>query len=67
MNDIDRLRAFANDIIDEYQLDVEGVQDIAVKHGLLAAVNVTEPCGPDCRCAEYGFPTECYRKTALLK
>lgn len=65
--EIEALRAFADYIIDEYSLEIEGVQDIAVDHGLLTAVNVTEPCGPDCRCAEYGFPAACYRKTALLK
>ena len=38
------------------------VQDWAVKVGVLVAVGVTEPCNPDnCVCAEFGFPSICYR------
>jgi hypothetical protein len=62
----DALRGFAREIIEHYQLEVEGVQDAAEKHGLLAPVHVTEACGEDCACVEYGFPVECFRRTALL-
>ena len=66
---LEALRAFANEIIDTMQLDVDGVQDCAEKHGLLEAAEVTEPCEQEpCYCAEYGdWPQYCYRKTATLK
>lgn len=35
------------------------IEDAAIKAGLLIQVPVTESCGEDCRCAEYGFPTVC--------
>jgi len=73
MNDIDRLRSFAQDIMRSWpEGDVDGadLQEMAKKHGLLTPVEVTEPCGEDgaCNCAAYGgFPMTCYRKTPLLK
>lgn len=44
--------------------DIDGgwIQDKAESLGLLERVTVTEPCGEECRCAEYGdFPHECLR------
>jgi hypothetical protein len=43
--------------------DVNGgdIQDWAIEAGLLTENSATESCGEGCRCAEYGFPTECYR------
>lgn len=64
------LRAFAQDIMSSWPeggLDGGDIQDLAVKHGLLAPVTVTEPCGENCCCAEYAdFPQQCFRRTALL-
>lgn len=43
------------------------IQELAVKHGLLREERREEACREEgCACAEYGFPTECYRKTAAL-
>lgn len=47
--------------------DVDGglVQDVAAEYGLLEKEAVTESCGSEyCACAEYGFPTECFRYSA---
>lgn len=60
------LRAFANDVIAEHVQFDPAIQELAEQHGLLAQVTVTESCGDNCECAEVGFPTECYRKTAIL-
>lgn len=46
--------------------DVDGgfIQDMGEKFGLLHNVPVTEPCGEECNCAEYGeFPQNCLRTT----
>lgn len=48
----------------EHQADVCGgdIQDKAKELGLLVQVDVTEPCGEGCVCAEYGaFPQQCLR------
>jgi len=43
-------------------LDGASLQDKLVELGLLVEVHVTEPCGEDCRCAEWDdFPQECLR------
>lgn len=43
-------------------LDGGSAQDKAEELGLLIRVSVTEPCGDQCVCAEYGdFPQECLR------
>ena len=55
MREWDTLAAFARELL-----------DLAEKHGLLAAYRVTEPCGENCACAEYSFPTTCYRRTSLI-
>lgn len=44
--------------------DIDGgaIQDEAERLGLLVRVQVTEPCGERCHCAEYDdFPQECLR------
>ncbi len=45
--------------------DVDGasIQDKLIELGLLREVTVTEPCGENCRCAEYWdeFPNQCLR------
>ena len=64
------LREFARDILDDFPdsfPDGFGIQDLAVKHGVLVAETRTEPCGAEgtCRCVEYhGDMSEgvtCYR------
>jgi hypothetical protein len=68
--DAEALRAFALDVLEDFHLgDLDGGdrQDLAVKHGLLRSVEMTEPCGESCVCAEYGdFPMDCFRKTTRL-
>jgi hypothetical protein len=47
-------------------LDGGSVQDRAEEIGLLIRVRVTEPCGEDCNCTEYGdFPQMCLRNAVL--
>jgi len=50
-------------------LDGGAAQDKAQELGLLGFVTVTEPCGEECRCAEYyaEWPAECLRATPLAK
>lgn len=46
--------------------DIDGasIQDKLVELGLLVEVAVTEPCGDNCSCVEYGdFPQTCLRVT----
>lgn len=61
---------FANELIDGAfeggNFGGDDIQDIGVKHGLLSIETRDEPCGEFCACKEYGFPAECYRKTACL-
>lgn len=54
---------------DIHSLDGFDLQDMAVKAGLLAPVEVLEPCGGECACAQFGadFPTTCYRLTEAGK
>lgn len=48
--------------------DAGEIQDMAVKHGLLHIEEREEPCRSEgCACAEYGFPSECYRHTEVMK
>lgn len=65
------LKAFASEMISASfeggSFEGGGIQDIAVKHGLLQVEQRTEECGEVCACREYGFPAECYRKTDLVK
>lgn len=64
------LRAFTNELISaSYEggsFDGCDIQDIAVRHGLLRIERRDKECGKACSCREYGFPVDCYRKTALL-
>lgn len=43
--------------------DVDGgaLQEKATELGILVTREVTEPCCESCRCADYRFPTTCYR------
>lgn len=41
------------------------MQELLVEAGVIAPVEVTESCGENCNCAEWDFPTTCYRKTPL--
>lgn len=65
----ENLSVFSKEMIDAAfeggSLDGAEIQDIAVKHGLLKIENRTEECGDVCACREFGFPSECYRKTDL--
>jgi hypothetical protein len=42
--------------------DVDGgsAQDAMERLGLLKRIEVTQPCGEGCVCAEVGFPADCY-------
>lgn len=54
------------DLHRDYFGDVDGgdAQDMAEALGLLAGVEVSEPCGEECNCASYGdFPQKCLRET----
>ena len=69
--EFEALRAFANEIVaaafEGGSFDGFDIQDMAVKHGLLRIEQRDEECGEFCACLEYGFPSECYRKTEVLK
>lgn len=66
------LSGFARAILDNWPdadlLDTGDLQDIAVSHGLLVPVEVSEPCGENCFCSEFAdaFPLTCYRLHASL-
>lgn len=68
--EFEALRAFASEIVsgafEGGSFDGGDVQDMAVKHGLLFIEHRDEACGEVCACSEYGFPSDCYRKTELL-
>lgn len=70
MSDIEKLRAFANQIMSCWpEGDVDGgfLQDAAEACGLIEPTQMAAPCGVNCQCAEIAdFPTTCYRKTRLL-
>jgi hypothetical protein len=65
------LKAFACEMVEAAgqggSFDGWEIQDIAVKHSLLRVEPREDECGEVCACREYGFPTECYRKTDLIK
>jgi hypothetical protein len=49
-------------------LDGGSIQDQLEKLGMLESVNVTEPCGEFCKCAEYDdFPQDCLRATPAVR
>lgn len=64
-----KLITFARWVIAEHRsvvgdLDGGSIQDELEELGLLERIEVQEPCGEGCRCAEYyggEFPTECLR------
>lgn len=65
---IEKLEAFARELLalSDFRNDIDGgdFQDLAIKHGILRGVEVTEPCSPVCNCAEWDdFPQTCYRST----
>lgn len=42
-------------------IDTDQIQEIATDTGVLVKLEVNEPCGEGCRCAQTGFPTLCYK------
>ena len=69
------LRAFARDVMEAWPkggIEGDDLQEIAVKHGMLAPEIRHEPCGDWCNCANYCDSKDwkhgvtCYRRTALL-
>lgn len=68
---IAELEGFARELIklSDFRGDIDGgdFQDLAIRYGILKGVEVAEPCGPMCNCAEYfgydDFPQTCYRPT----
>lgn len=79
-SDLRSLRAFAVAVMECWPHgDVDGgtLQELAVKHGLLAPETHFKPCRTEdeggCSCAEYWTREEwadgqqCYRRTALLR
>lgn len=70
MNDLQRLRAFAQSTIDAAMglpsLDCTDVLDDAVRHGLLAPNLLDRPCRRDCPCEQLEVGVACYRKTDVL-
>lgn len=72
--DEDMLRQFVKEMMQEAREngagDIDGgwFQDTAEHYGLLVRVPVTEPCGENCWCAEYGdFPQDCLRIAEWLR
>lgn len=68
--EVEALRQFVNEIISGTlaggSFDGGDIQEMAVQHGLLRSEQRDEACGDVCNCSEFGFPCECFRKTALL-
>lgn len=61
------LRSFVMWLFGEFdeasEISVADLQDEALKRGLMIEVEVTEPCGEFCACAELGegFPMTCLK------
>lgn len=51
--------AFFEDVAECF--DHGDIQDMLEKYGIILPLQVTEPCGDACACAEWGFPASCYR------
>jgi hypothetical protein len=80
MNDIQKLQAFAQEILGFGEGEGVGnwdgcdIEELALKHGLLKRVLQEHACNQGeedtvrCLCQEYGadFPTDCYRFTELI-
>jgi hypothetical protein len=72
---LERLEDFARWVIrggncDQWCDDLDGgdIQDKAEELGLIVPVEVTEPCGDNCACAEWaGFPVTCFRLANNLR
>ena len=75
--DTNKLRAFAVEVMaawPEGGIEGDDLQEIAVKHGMLAPETRFEPCGEWCNCNsmncldsdDWKGGVECYRRTALL-
>lgn len=75
--DTNKLRSFAQAIMEAWPeggIEGDDLQDIAVKHGMLAPETRFEPCGEWCNCnagvdvdgGEWERGVECYRRTELL-
>jgi hypothetical protein len=69
----DNLRAYSQATLKDWPESVpyeEDIQAAAVEHGLLVGIEVREPCGEACWCAEFHGDFEsgvtCYRRTELL-
>ena len=72
-----KLRAFAVEVMEAWPeggIEGDDLQEIAVKHGMLAPEIRHEPCGEWCNCnagvdvdgGEWERGVECYRRTELL-
>ena len=67
------LEQFALAVLEESRhdlgdLDGGWLQDKAEELGLLVRVDVAEPCGEYCHCAEYGaFPQQCLQYSAAIR
>ncbi len=72
-----KLRAFARDVMKAWPdggIEGDDLQEVAVKHGMLAPEIRFEPCGEWCNCNsmngldsdDWNGGVECYRRTALL-
>ena len=72
-----KLRAFAVEVMSAWPdggIEGDDLQEIAVKHGMLAPETRFEPCGEWCNCNsmnsldsdDWKGGVECYRRTALL-
>jgi hypothetical protein len=68
--EIGELRNFIKNIMAHWPdggVDGGDLQDIAESHGILKQESVSERCGENCSCAEYGaFPTQCFKKIYWL-
>lgn len=76
MTDLERLRAFAQFILESWPdfalPDEADIQDKAEELGLLEGFTVKEPCRENCWCADYYSRDDmaegvtCYRRTKLV-
>lgn len=68
---LEALKGFARDILSCEAIDGFDVEEIALKHGLLAPMKMKAPCGDCCVCAEVhspkSWPVICNRRTNILK
>lgn len=70
LSPLERLAIEVLDASRENMTDVDGgwLQDKATDLGILVETRVTEACNEEfCACAEYGFPSECYRYTDAVQ